>query len=107
MFFIDIFYQNNNPFISYSFEKQNLDFEYVDIPSRYVRFSLYSSLDKQQIIRRYQKLPQLLSELGGIAHILMIMGYLLINIYNRFQIRSVIIKNLYNYQPIEENKKTH
>ena len=59
----------------------------------YVTF--YSSELETEIIRKYQKIQGLLSEMGGIYHFLMLLGFFISKIENKFNLVQMLSKIIY------------
>jgi len=61
---------------------------------------LYSSGYQQKVSRRYQKLQEAFSSLGGSASILMMIGFALTKTKNKLNIANIIMNQLYSFQTI-------
>lgn len=57
---------------------------------------LYSSPEIYVVTRRYQKLQEVIANLGGLANSLLIFGYLLTYLEKEYILFTTVIKNLYN-----------
>ena len=64
---------------------------------------LYSSEYKQKVNRRYQKLQDAISNMGGSASVLIMIGTVLTKLQNKLNLTNYIMNQLYNFQPIPEN----
>ena len=55
----------------------------IDDPAPLVQFWIFSAQKLEQVNRTYQSLQDLLAKLSGIANLLIIVGFLFMNIYNK------------------------
>lgn len=68
-------------------------------------FLFVSSPETQQNMRKYQKLDQLLSNIGGSASLLISIGFIFMSFFNEWALRVSIFKNIYDLQEEEEEEK--
>ena len=61
---------------------------------------LYSSGYQQKVSRRYQKLQEAFSSLGGSASMLIIIGFAFTKTQNKLNISNIIMNQLYSFQTI-------
>lgn len=67
--------------------------------------NFYSSRNSQNLQREYQKLLDALSDLGGIANMVMIFGFIITSIENSFTLKKKVMNSLYSFQDIDKYKE--
>ena len=90
-------------------QNQN-DFEYIsnrnfEEDPVLVEFNIYASLQKRSLRRRYQKITELMSSLGGMASILLFFGRILAEFFINIKFLSIFINKLYNVREDKDDIK--
>jgi len=67
----------------------------IDDPSPLVQLWIFSAGDMEKINRTYQSLPDVLAKLSGIANLLIIVGFLFMNIYNKIMGSVYLVNKLF------------
>lgn len=67
--------------------------------------NFYSSRSSENMQRIYQKLLDALSNLGGIANIAMIFGYIITSIESSFTLKKKVMNALYSFQDINKYRE--
>ena len=91
-----------------SFQIESTDFDvstnYVDVQNIF-SISFFSGKTKTVISRKYQDIQELFANITGIMNILMMLGIILSNLENNFNLTQRLTENLYTYQALGERKK--
>ena len=66
--------------------------------------NVYSSDHRNRIIRKYQKLQDILAQFGGVCNVLAIIGILVAKIEYRFNFSYFAMNKLYNFQLVTRKK---
>ena len=91
-----LFFDSYSTISSYVIGKQEVDIEALDAGTVY-EFYLYAGNEGTIINRNYQKFENVLANIGGTAHILMIVGFLLAKIQNNKNLNQKLINSLYTF----------
>ena len=67
----------------------------IDDPAPLVQFWIFSAQKLEQVNRTYQSLQDLLAKLSGIANLLIIVGFLFMNIYNKIATNIYLVNKLF------------
>ena len=68
----------------------------------------YASQNIQKVSRVYQKLAEALASIGGIANVVMIIGFLLTSVENGLKLKRKVMNCLYSFKDTQKfNKKKH
>lgn len=118
-FFDDYDIIGSNPHISKGFTRNSIfnDFSLNEgnFTESIASFIIMSAQETQQNIRNYQKLPQLLANIGGSASFFISIGFILMSFFHEWSLRVSLFKNLYqlersdkeNSEQNNENKKNY
>lgn len=79
---------------------------YVMIESPLISINLFSSKNNQRTKRQYQKLGDLLANIGGVVNCLMIFGYLITGLENQLRMQNFIMNSLYSFSYEKKEKLT-
>jgi len=99
---------NNNTIQDILFDTKELDMYYLPNLNNSQSFficTFYSSRLSQNIQRTYLKLLDAISNLGGMANIAMIFGFLIISIENSLSLKKNVMNCLYSFQDINQLKE--
>lgn len=95
----NLFYDETNSIEVFKKDSSQWDFVSRENEDRYIfALCLYSSSFKQKVVRRYQKLHEAISNLGGSASILILIGMFLTKIQNKLNQENIIMNKLYSIQ---------
>ena len=87
------------------YDSKDIDLMITTSDNLLFQCNFYSSRTSQNLQRQYQKLLSALSDLGGIANIVMIFGFFITSIENSFTLKKKVMNSLYSFQDIEKYKE--
>ena len=99
------FFQDESLEESFMFDKMESDFT-LDSSDYIFEIMVYSSLETQVMIRRYQNIQEICASLGGIGHVLMFFGLMIVFYEKDFRLTKSIINELYSF-PNPNEEKNH
>jgi len=102
-----LLFENWNYINDQQYVSKNSDFNFADendtsLPR--VTFSFVAAKTERNIQRIYLKISDLLANIGGISHTLMIIGVVLVKMQRDFLIKKTILNSLYSFK-IKKNGK--
>lgn len=68
-------------------------------------FIVYSSDIKTTVLRRYQRIQDLLAQMGGICNFLLMVGFFISKIENYLRVIEIISNDLFIFQKLNKNKR--
>lgn len=99
-------FEENTPQELFKKEETFLDVDSNrDKKSQLLAFMFYPSLEIQKANRRFQKLKEVISILGGSASFFIMIGFFFVNYHNQIKITNKIMNQLYAFQGLQ--KKTN
>ncbi len=107
IFIDDDYFFGSKENISYGFMKDITEssshFDFLKTPV--ISVNIFSSKNNQKINRTYQKIEELLANIGGIINVLIIFGFFITNLANQLKMQNHIMNSLYSYS--YEPKEKH
>ena len=81
---------------SFSFDKMESDFT-LEESDTFFEITIYSSENTQVNTRRYQKIQEVFAALGGLGHVLIVIGFILVMNQKEFILTKTLINSLYSF----------
>ena len=105
-------FDNNNVLEGILFDSKQLDIFYdqniSDASVPLFECDFYASQNTQKVSRVYQKLAEALASIGGIANVVMIIGFVLTSVENGLNLKKKVMNCLYSFEDTQKfNKKKH
>ena len=104
LFFKKVSYINDEGFVFQEDKIQNyfmfdkLDTDFTMDSSDYIfEILVYSGADTQMMTRKYQKIQEICATLGGLGHVLIFFGFLLVMNQKEFTLNKSLINSLYSF----------
>ena len=100
---------NYNEINDIIFDSKDLDmfkFDTLDDEQPLFQCLIFSSQSAENIQRVYQKITDALSNVGGMANILMIFGFLFTSVEKSLQLQKKIMNALYSFQELSNKQNT-
>ena len=92
----EFFFDHKRQQSTFSFDFSEFDFTVKNRTQIIAEMFIYSSPNIQKKLRIYQKIPELLARMGGIANALSLIGFILTAGQVFVEMRAIFAKNLYN-----------
>lgn len=96
-------FEDNNPKDLFKKDETFLDVDSNrDKKSQILAFMFYPTLEIQKASRRFQKLKEVISSLGGSASFFIMIGFFFVNYQNQIKITNKIMNQLYAFQGLDK-----
>lgn len=99
-------FQSSSTLSSFQIESTDFDFSTNNFDIQNIfSISFFSGKTKTVISRKYQDIQELFANITGIMNMLMMLGLILSNLENNFNLTQRLTEDLYTYQTLNEKKK--